>query len=42
MTALYDGPSFAGASSSCHLQVETCLYFQKIVFVVPVEILENG
>lgn len=42
MTALYDRPNNAGASSSCHLQVETRPFFQKIVFVVPFEILENG
>jgi len=42
MTALYDGPNIAGASSSCHLQVEACLFFQEIVLVVPFEILDNG
>jgi hypothetical protein len=41
MTALYDGPNIAGASSSSQLQVETCPFFQKIVFVVPFEILGN-
>lgn len=41
MMALYDGPNIAGASSSCHLQMETRPFFQKIVVVVPFEILEN-